>query len=89
MNLLSGMDIAHIRLLAQQMIRGATDLRGLINDLTTDVENVPWRGPDREAFLDQWNGSHLVRLKRVAEGLETAGHDANVHARRQEEASAR
>lgn len=87
--MLSGMDIGQIRSLVRVMVRGCVDLRGMIRDLTVDVERAPWRGPDRDRFVEQWNGHHVVRLNRVAEGLEDAAGEAERHASRQEEASRR
>lgn len=87
--MLTGMDIAQVRSLARLMVRGCVDLRGLIRDLTLEVEQAPWRGPDRDRFVEQWRGHHVVRLSRVAEGLESAAEDASAHARRQEEVSQR
>lgn len=87
--MLSGMDITQIRSLAQTMVRGCLDIRGLVRELTAEVESAPWRGPDRDRFVQQWNTYHAVHLGRVADGLENASNQATAHARRQEEASAR
>jgi hypothetical protein len=83
------MDIGQIRSLAQMMVRGCLDLRGMVRELTVEVEQAPWRGPDRDRFVEQWNSHHAVRLSRVADSLEEASSEATAHARRQEEASAR
>jgi hypothetical protein len=84
---LTGMDIGQIRSLAGQMVRAVTDLRGLIRDLTAELESAPWRGPDRDRFIDEWRSHHVVRLSRVADGLQDASGSCREYARRQEDAS--
>ena len=86
-NSYSGMDISQVRSLARQMQTEAAEIEALLQRLTAQLEGAPWRGTDRDRFLDEWRSRHLGALRRVADGLERAAEQANEHARRQEWAS--
>jgi uncharacterized protein YukE len=81
------MDIAQIRSLAVQMNNEAQRIETLVQRLTSQLEAVPWKGPDRERFLGSWRSTHARALDRIATGLHQAAHEANEHARQQEWAS--
>lgn len=87
MNLLKGMDIAQIRNLARQMEVEADAIRDEVHQLTSRLEAAPWRGNDREKFLQEWQGRHVKALMKVAAGLDQAARQATEHARQQEAAS--
>ena len=82
-----GMDIAQVLRTAEQFMRGAADLKRLVNDLTKEVETAHWKGPDRERFIQEWRGGYLVQLLIIAEDMHDAGVSAKTHANRQESAS--
>lgn len=84
---LTGMDIGQIRALADQMRREAAGIEQMLTTLTSELEGVPWRGQDRQMFLDEWRVRHVASLRRVVESLESAACQASEHARQQEWAS--
>jgi len=51
------------------------------------VESAEWVGPDREAFLNEWNSRHSASLLGVVGELATVVTQVVGHARKQEEAS--
>lgn len=83
----SGMDVAQIRSMAARMRSEAGEIDASIQRLTTSLQAAPWRGADRERFLDEWQSRHMAALRRVADGLQEAAERANEYASRQEWAS--
>lgn len=84
---MSGMDIGQIRTMANNMDAKADAIRGVVDQLTGDVEAVSWAGPDRQRFLDEWRNRHAAALRRVADNLDSAARQARDHAAAQERAS--
>lgn len=87
MNQLSGMDIHQVRRMADVFSVVADEIDEEMQALTHVVDAVQWKGADRERFVAEWRDRHMTALKRVADGLEQAAHQARRHARRQEEVS--
>jgi uncharacterized protein YukE len=81
------MDIAAVRQLAQQMKTKADEIRSLSQQLTGQLQNTQWVGPDRDRFTNDWQSQHMAALSRVAEGLDTASQAAIQNANQQEQAS--
>jgi uncharacterized protein YukE len=83
----TGMDVAAVRQLSQQMKAKADEIRQLSQQLTGQLQNTQWVGPDRDRFTNDWQSQHAAALSRVAEGLEQASQAANNNASQQEQAS--
>ncbi len=83
----SGMDIGQIRSLARNLDAKADAIRGVVDQLTGDVEAASWVGPDRQRFVEQWRHRHAAALRRVADNLDSAARQARQHAAAQERAS--
>lgn len=83
----TGMDIAAVRQLSQQMKAKADEIRTLSQQLTGQLQNAQWVGPDRDRFTNDWQSQHVAALNRVAEGLEHASQAADNNASQQEQAS--
>lgn len=84
----TGMDIAGVRSMSQQLTGKAGEIRSLSQQLTSVLQNTQWVGPDREKFLGDWQSSHVTALNNVIQGLEDAATRANQNADQQEQASA-
>lgn len=83
----SGMEIAAIRSLARTMESRATEIEGLLNQATAEVNSLNWHGADRERFVNQWESDHASRLRGVAAGLREAAEQARYKAAEQERVS--
>ena len=83
----TGMDIAAVRTLSQQLTAKAGDIRSLMQQLTTQLNNTQWVGPDQAQFLGDWQGQHCTALNNVISGLEDASARASRNADEQENAS--
>ena len=83
----TGMDIQAVRQLSQQMKSKAEEIRSLMQQLTSQLQNTQWVGPDREKFTSDWQGQHVAALNRVIQGLEDASTAASNNANQQEQAS--
>lgn len=83
----TGMDVPAVRNLAQQLNTKAGEIRDLMGQLTSSLNNTQWVGADRERFVSDWQGTHVVALNNVIRGLEDAGAMANRNAEEQESAS--
>jgi len=87
MSQFTGMDIAAVRQLSQQMTRSAGEIRQVVQQLTGQLNNTPWTGPDQQRFLSDWQGHHVQQLNNVVQSLEEASRLANQNATEQEQAS--
>ena len=82
-----GMDIGAVRSLAQQMRAKADEIQQIAGQLTSALTGVQWVGPDRERFVNDWQGQHVTALNRVCEELRNAAQLADQNATQQELAS--
>jgi len=83
----TGMDIAQVRQLSQQLNTKAEEIRNIMNTLTNALQGAQWVGPDRERFVGEWQSQHCSALNTVIQGLEAASQTANKNAQEQEAAS--
>ena len=82
-----GLDPTAVRQLAGSLSRVAGDIRNLTGQLTNQLQNTPWTGPDREHFVGEWQSNHICQLNNVANALEHASQQATKNAIDQETAS--
>jgi WXG100 family type VII secretion target len=84
-----GMVPEEVKQLATQMSNHASEIRQLVNTLTSQIQNAQWTGPDRERFVSDWTSQHVPQLHTVVEALENASQIALQNAVQQEEVSSR
>jgi uncharacterized protein YukE len=84
---LLGADVEALRNLGTRLSAGSNEIQNQKNQLNNMLDGVDWRGPDAEAFRDDWRSNHLPALDRIAQALEEAGRQAGRNAQQQEEAS--
>ena len=84
----TGMDIEAVRNLATQMTQKAGEIDSLRQQLTGQLQNTAWVGPDQQRFLSDWSGQYCTALNQVAEGLRDASARATKNANEQQQASA-
>jgi len=82
-----GLDPAAVRQLAQQMRSAAGEIQNLSQQINSQLQNTPWTGPDREAFLGEWQSAHMSQLHTVVSALEQAASTAQRNAEQQEQVS--
>ena len=82
-----GLDPAVVRQLAQQLNHAASEIQTLSGQLTSQLQGAPWTGPDREAFVNEWNSTHMNQLHMVVQALQNAAATANRNAADQEQVS--
>lgn len=87
MSQFTGMDIDAVRQLAAQMNHSAAEIRTIMQQLTNQLTNTPWVGPDREQFVGEWQSQHVAQLTHVVQALESASTLATRNAQQQEQAS--
>ena len=85
----TGMDIPAVRNLSKQLKSRADEIRTISQQLTTQLDSTPWKGPDREQFHGEWTGRYRQGLNTVVTGLEQASQTAQRNADEQEQASSR
>lgn len=84
---LFGQDIEQVRQLGTQLNSKASDIEGVISQLTSAVNSVQWMGPDAERFKSDWQGQHVPQLRQVVSALQKASQDASRNASEQQQAS--
>ena len=82
-----GLDVQQVRTLSSQLQQKASDIEGILSQLTTTLNNTQWTGPDAEAFRNGWAGEHTASLKRVVTALTDASSAASRNATAQEQTS--
>ena len=83
-----GADVGAIRNFVLGLNRRSQEITATTARLTTLVESIPWVGPDREAFIAEWNGTHRPALLGLITDLGDAARQATRHADEQEATSA-
>ena len=83
----TGMDIEAVKALATQLNTRADDIRHLMTQLTTQLNNTQWVGADASRFQEEWQSQHCVALNSVITGLTDAASRANNNAIEQANAS--
>lgn len=81
-----GVDVDALRALVTQMRASQVDFDHVVKSLTAEMRVLPWVGPDRDHFENEWN-LHVARLTSVCAALERAARDAAQHADHQEQVS--
>lgn len=84
----TGMDIGQVRTLANQMRQKADEIESIMAQLTSQLKQAQWVGPDRQKFESDWDGQYCTSLRNVAQGLKDAASIADQNAQQQEQASA-
>lgn len=85
----TGMDIPAVRNLSKQLKTRADEIQTISQQLTSQLDATPWKGPDREQFHGEWAGRYRQALNSVVQGLEQASQTAQRNANEQEQASSR
>lgn len=83
-----GADVAQLRQLSTQLSTKASDIEGIISQLTTAITSVEWMGPDANAFRSDWSSTHVAQLRQVVNALNLASQTAKRNADAQETTSA-
>ncbi|MBU6163121.1 MAG: hypothetical protein KGO50_18575 [Myxococcales bacterium] len=84
---LRGMDVAGIRHLASVLQQGSHQVTDTMTRARAIVDNLAWRGEDRDRFVASWHDTHMPQLMGLAEQLRQAAQQASERARAQELAS--
>jgi len=85
----TGMDIPAVRNLSKQLKSRADEIQSISQQLTSQLDTTPWKGPDRQQFHGEWHGRYRQALHTVVQGLEQASLTAHRNAEEQEQASSR
>lgn len=84
---LVGADVGAIRNFVLGLKRRSNEITATTAKLTTLIESIPWVGPDRERFVEEWHGTHRPGLVTLCGELLDAAKKATMHADAQEAAS--
>lgn len=82
-----GMDPEESHQGARQMNQGASQVRGMVDQISQLLGEVTWEGNDAKAFLRDWDGSLRPELNKAMDNLQENADELHRRARMQEEAS--
>ena len=82
-----GLDPTAVRQLASNLNNVANEIQNLASQLSNQLHNTAWTGPDREHFVGEWQGTHMSQLHTVIAALHEASQKATQNANQQEQAS--
>ena len=71
---------------ANELRRRRSSIEQTTRRLGALVASANWRGPDRERFLQEWNGTHVPALVAIGQDLGEAASRVAYHAQMQEQA---
>lgn len=74
---------------ANELRRRRSDIQNAVTRLSALVEQANWVGPDRDAFVREWTGTHVPSLSGVLNDIERAASRVARSAQAQQEASGR
>lgn len=83
----TGMNVAEVRHLADQLRQGAELLRGIISAVDGRVTHSSWDGEDADRFRDEWWPGHRQRLLEAADRIQGLAQSATNNADEQERVS--
>lgn len=83
---IKGVDIDALRSLVSQMGHCQSDISGVVSSLTAELDSLPWYGPDRTRFEQEWH-AHVSGLQDIVQALVAAAAHATQHAAEQERIS--
>ena len=83
----TGLDITQVRGLANFVRQKADEIEQIQAQITQQLGNTQWVGPDRQRFEGEWSGQYTNSLRNVATGLRDAAQTADANATQQEQAS--
>ena len=72
---------------ANELRRRRAKIEATTRKLGALAEQANWVGPDRDKFVQEWNGRHAPSLMSIVEDLGEAARKAAYHAQQQEQAS--
>lgn len=79
-----GLDIEAVREMANILRLQADEVRGTVQDITAQLAETEWLGPDADRFEDEWTNTHASRLNEIAAALDTYAGTAEASAAEQE-----
>ena len=79
---LKGVDVEALRRLASDMLSCRSDVELVLSRIETQLEELPWVGPDRERFVQQWT-EQKGHLQRLAQSLTQTAEAALRHLEQQ------
>ncbi len=82
-----GIDTQYSRDASRQMDSQASDLGGMVNDVSALVDSVLWLGPAAERFKQDWDGSLRPELQAATESLHENAAELRRRADLQDEVS--
>lgn len=82
-----GIDTQYSRDASRQMDSQASDLAGMVNDVSALVDSVLWLGPAAERFKQDWDGSLRPELQAATESLHENAAELRRRADLQDEVS--
>lgn len=79
-----GLDIEAVRELAHILQQQAEEVRATVQEITTQLSETEWMGPDADQFEEEWTGTHAAKLNEIASALDTYAASAEANASEQE-----
>ncbi|MBE1878872.1 WXG100 family type VII secretion target [Myceligenerans pegani] len=79
-----GLDIEAVRQMANVLRQQAEEVRATVQDITAQLAETDWMGPDADQFESEWTGTHAAKLNEIASALDTFAGTAEANAAEQE-----
>lgn len=82
-----GGDVPAMFAFASELRRRRSAIEATTRRLGQLVEQANWVGPDRDKFIQEWQGNHAPSLMSIMEDIDEAANRIVRHAQQQEQAS--
>lgn len=79
-----GLDVEAVREMANTLRMQAEEVRSTVQEITQQLGETDWMGPDADQFESEWTGTHAAKLNEIASALDTFAGAAEANAAEQE-----
>ncbi|GAB3159923.1 WXG100 family type VII secretion target [Myceligenerans halotolerans] len=79
-----GLDIEAVREMANVLRQQAEEVRSTVQEITQQLGETDWMGPDADRFEDEWVNTHASKLNEIAAALDDFAGSADANAAEQE-----
>jgi len=63
------MDIENVRKVAGSLDSESSHITSVLSSLSSALAATPWKGPDRDKFVEEWNNVHVPAIRKAASDM--------------------
>jgi len=83
-----GLDVDGAQTVVSAVNNAPSDLQGILNNLTNQIQGIQWQGADREQFLSAWQQASSQLMNQIHQVLQDTATHLTQEINQQQQASA-